>query len=77
MIGEVEKEYHFNDDNTVGDPKGEIGYAHQITVNWWDSPKDFNRNKLPDEIQDWVAIPGTVYTREFRIGKFRKNLEKI
>jgi len=48
MIGEVVSNYYFDDKNRIGDPNGEIGYANQREVRWWEEPRNFSRTFLPE-----------------------------
>ncbi len=60
MIGEVIGKYQFDEENKVGDPNGDVGYANQKEVSWWEKPRNFNRTLLPKPLDDAVALPGTI-----------------
>jgi 5-methylcytosine-specific restriction endonuclease McrBC GTP-binding regulatory subunit McrB len=60
MIGEVEGDYYFDDKNKVGNPDGDIGYANQRKVKWWEAPRNFHRSRLPHPLDEKVALPGTI-----------------
>lgn len=77
LVGEIVGEYEFNAKNAVGDLKGEIGYANQRRVKWWERPRDFDRHFLPKGLAEWVARPGTISIRQYNIGKLKKILQNI
>jgi hypothetical protein len=60
MIGEIEGDYYFDDKNRVGNPGGELRYANQRKVVWWEKPRNFNRSHLPSPLKEKVALPGTI-----------------
>jgi len=60
MIGEIEGDYYFDDKNRVGNINGELGYANQLKVVWWEKPRNFNRSKLPPPLDEKVKVPGTI-----------------
>jgi predicted Mrr-cat superfamily restriction endonuclease len=64
LVGEVRGGYEYNDKNRVGDPEGDIGYPNQRKVNWWDSPRNFDRRYLPPDLEQKVALPGTIHIFE-------------
>jgi len=76
-VGDVIGEYEYNTQNKVGDPDGEVGYPQQRKVRWWPSPKYFNRSYLPDDLYKWVALPATLYTKEYNIEELRTFLQTI
>lgn len=78
LVGEVLKEYQFNDRNSVGDPNGEIGYPHQIAVDWWPHPRNFHRSYLPGALPSWVSRVGTIGFRHYNdLTKFKHGLQRI
>ena len=50
LVGEVIGDYSFNNQNKVGDKGGPVGYAHQVRVKWWDTPRNFSRFLLPKDL---------------------------
>lgn len=76
-VGEVIGEYEYNDKNKVGDPNGEVQYPNQRKVKWWSSPNYFHRSNLPTDLYKWVALPATLYTREYDIEKLKTILQGI
>lgn len=76
-VGEVIGDYEYNDKNKVGDPNGEIQYPNQRKVRWWSSPRYFHRSKLPTDLYKWVALPATLYTREYDMAQFKAILQGI
>ena len=60
MIGEIEGDYFFDDKNKVGNRDGDVGYANQRRVRWWEKPRNFNRSYLPPPLNERVALPGTI-----------------
>ena len=80
LVGEVKGPYRFDDKNSVGDEKGEIGYPNQWRVKWWDSPRNFDRHFLPNYLSNWVSRVGTIAIQDFKElskEKLREILEKI
>ena len=77
LVGEIIGGYKFNVKNAVGNLKGEIGYANQRKVKWWERPRDFDRHFLPKNLSEWVARPGTISIRQYDIRKLKKVLLNI
>jgi Holliday junction resolvase-like predicted endonuclease len=77
LVGEVEGKYKFNDKNEVGNAKGKIKYPHQRLVKWWDSPRNFHRELLPDDLKDKIASRGTLNIFYYDIKKLKNRLSKI
>jgi len=76
-IGDVTGDYEYNDKNKVGDPDGEVGYPNQRKVRWWPNPRYFNRSNLPPDLYKWVALPATLYTREYDIEQLKTILQGV
>lgn len=79
LVGEVTGDYKFNKDNLVGDPEGNIDYPNQKSMSWWDKPRFFHRNFLPDDLSASVASRGTIriLDRDVNVTKLKEWLEKI
>ena len=77
MIGEIESDYYFDDENRVGNVDGGVGYANQRKVGWWAKPRNFNRSKLPPPLDKKAALPGTILicAEDFPIEKIVQNLQ--
>lgn len=70
LIGEVTHEYEFNPKNKVGKPEsegGEIDYPNQVTVRWWETPRNFHRNLLPGDLSETVASRGTIRILDYDV----------
>lgn len=77
LVGEIAGRYKFNTKNSVGNPKGEIYYANQRKVKWWDTPRNFDRHFLPRNLSEWVARPGTISIRKYDVKKLKKTLQNV
>lgn len=82
LVGQVTREYEFNNKNKVGKPEGEggeIDYPNQIAVHWWDKPRNFHRNLLPDDLSEMVASRGTIkiLDYDFDVDRLNKILDSI
>jgi len=77
LVGEVIGGYKFNTKNATGNLKGKIAYANQRKVSWRDKPRNFDRHLLPDDLSQWVAIPGTISLKPYNKIKFEKAIQSI
>jgi len=79
LIGDVIGEYEFNCENKVGRPDGEVDYPNQKRVNWWEKPRNFHRNLLPDDLSETVASRGTIkiLDHDANVNKLKEALDSI
>ena len=79
LVGDVIGEYEFNNENKVGRPDGEVDYPNQKRVNWWDKPRNFHRNLLPDDLSETVASRGTIKILDYdaNVNKLKEALDSI
>lgn len=77
LVGEVTGNYKYYTRNSVGDPKGEIYYANQRKVKWFNTPRNFDRHFLPKALSEFVALQGTISIRSYDRAKLEKALKDI
>ncbi len=77
LVGEIAGKMKFNSKNTTGDMKGKIGYSNQRKVTWWEKPRNFDRHLLPDDLSQWVSIPGTISAKPYDRAKIDKALKLV
>jgi hypothetical protein len=77
LVGEIKGNYKFNDKNDVGNLKEKIKYPHQREVKWWDSPRNFDRELLPKDLRDKIALRGTLNVFDYNIKKLKNFLIQI
>jgi predicted Mrr-cat superfamily restriction endonuclease len=76
-VGEITGRCKFNDRNIVGNEEDGVGYPNQRKVKWWDKPRNFDRHFLPKSLVEWVAMPGTISTKQYDLGRLKKSLQNV
>ena len=74
LVGEVEGDVFFDDENEVGDV---FYYPNQRRVNWWPEPRFFDRRELPHDVSEWIKMRGTILRRKYKVKSLKQEIRKI